>query len=93
VAQLEYDKAEDEQNKNIVKVNFYQIARHRGLSLSEDAKNDVKQVLADNLNSPAFVMCCNLILGTVTREMISRCIADCGYDNVLQWPIMKLADT
>lgn len=94
VAQSGYNKAENEQNKNIAKVNFYQISRHRGQPLSDDIKNDVKQVLADNLNSPAFIMCCNLILGTATKEMISHCITDdCGYKNVLTWPIMKLADT
>lgn len=93
VAQLEYDKANNLQNKNIAKVNFYQIARHQGQVLSDNAKNDIKKVLADNLSSPAFVMCCNLILGTATKEMISLCVADCGYDNVLAWPIMKLANT
>lgn len=92
VAQLELDNANKEDARNIAKINYYQIARHRGIKLSDSAISDVKQILESNRHSAAFTMCCNLILGTANREMISQCISDFSSDNVLQWPILKLAN-
>ena len=65
---------------------------HRGKNLSNEAINDVKKILSDNQNSAGFIMCCNLILGTVTHEMIRRCVSERPHDNVLEWPIVRLAD-
>jgi len=90
-AQSACEMATDKQSRDISKVNFYQVARHRGVSLSEEAIRDVKQILTDNPNSPAFVMCCNLLLGAENHEMICRAVSDDSYKNVLEWPIIKLA--
>ena len=92
IAQLNYDNAEDGQDKNVATVNFYQVVRHSGLSLSDQGIRDIKEILEDNINSSGFVMCCNILLGTVTYEMISRCIRDYGRKNVAFWPIMRLID-
>lgn len=89
-AQHEYDVANTKSNKDVAKINFYQITRHRGLSLSEAAVTDVKTVLSDNQNDAAFVLCCNLILGSATYQMLMQCIAERGWDNVMDWPIVRL---
>ncbi len=77
--------------KDVAKVNYYQIARHRRMTLSDEAKSDVRGILANNTNSAAFRMCCHLLLGSVTQEMIRDCIRQRGSDDVLRWPIMRLA--
>ena len=92
LALSEFNNAKGGGNENVAKVNFYQIAMHRGKGLSNEAINDVKKILSDNQNSTAFIMCCNLILGTVTHEMIRRCVSERPQDNVLEWPIVRLAD-
>jgi len=89
LAQSTFDKAEDEGSKDISKVNFYQIAKHRGKNLSDEAAQDLRQVLKRNQESSAFVMCCNLILGTATPNMIRDCLSQ----DVLHWPILRLANS
>lgn len=92
VAQREYDIAENDDSKNVAKVNFYQVTRHRGISLSEEAVKDIITVLNYNKNSSRYVMCCNLLLGTATHEMVRKCITEYGYENILDWPIIRLYD-
>ncbi len=92
IAQLNYDNAENGQAKNVATVNFYQVVRHRGLSLSDQGIRDIKEILENNINSSDFVMCCNILLGTVTYKMMSECMRDHGRTKVASWPIMRLVD-
>lgn len=84
-----FDNAEGV-SKDVAKVNFYQVALHRGKNLSEEAKNDIRRVLEHHSDSAAFRMCCHILLGSVTREMIRDCLAEGKYADPLRWPIMRL---
>lgn len=88
-AQAIFDSEEGD-GKDVAKVNYYQIALHRGHRLSQEAKDDVRSLLAAHPNSVAYRMCCNILLGTVTRKMISECIREEKYLDVLRWPIIRL---
>jgi hypothetical protein len=90
LAELVLDGSEGS-NKDVAKVNFYQIARHRNISFDDKAEADVQAVLVNNLGSASFIMCCHLLLGTVTPQMIVNCIQQAGYADVLEWPVMRLA--
>ena len=92
IAQQVFDHGQGEASREVAKVNFYQVARHQGKTLSDTAVADIRQLLDNNRNSPAFVMCCHLLLGTATQEMVQRCVADYQSEDVLQWPIIKLAN-
>jgi Second Messenger Oligonucleotide or Dinucleotide Synthetase domain len=85
-----FNNQENPTDKDIAKINYYQIALHRGIGLADDAVEYIKKILAKHQENSAFVMCCNLLLGTVTHEMIRRCLRH-GYDKPMEWPIMKLA--
>jgi len=91
IALTYFNNADDEGQRDIAKVNYYQISRHRGIPFSIDAIKDIKDVLARNIASPSFVMCCNLLLGSETQEMISKCMNESFISNVLEWPIMRLS--
>ena len=82
--------SENGDGKDVAKVNYYQIALHRGLTLSQEAKDDVRDLLAAHPNSAAYRMCCNILLSTVTRDMVRECIREGTYRDVLRWPIMRL---
>jgi len=92
IAEKNYNKAEDGMHKDIAKINYYQISRHRGRSFSKEARNDIKDVLRRNNNTASFVLCCNLLLGTATQDMIRNCMAEFNYENILEWPILRLYD-
>jgi len=91
LAQSSYDLAYDDANKDVAKINFYQIYRHRGFTLSQKVVEDIEATMSKNSGSSAFKMCGNILLGTVTKEMIQNCVASGLYHDVLSWPIMKLA--
>lgn len=91
IAQSSYDLAHNDADKDVAKINFYQIYRHRGFTLSQKVVEDIKSTMSKNSGSSAFIMCGNILLGTVTKEMIQDCIASGSYHDVLSWPIMKLA--
>jgi len=86
-----FRNAEDKDSVDIAKINFYQVAIHRGKGLSHDAIEDVRQLLTKRSDSAAFVLCCNLLMGSVTNRMIRDGLNESGYSNVLQWPILRLA--
>lgn len=86
-----FNNQNSEHSKEVAKINYYQIAKHRGLALSEEAIKDIKDILLKHQNDSAFVMCCNLLLGTETSEMVRRCLSHPNYINVIEWPILKLA--
>jgi len=87
-----YQKANDGENKDVAKVNYYQISRHRGRSFTKEERNDIEDVLRRNINSTSFVLCCNLLLGSATHEMIKNCMTDFNYESILEWPILRLFD-
>ena len=91
IAQSIYDQAEAGDSKDVAAVNFYQIARHRGIALAAAARADVHAIMARHPNSAAYRMCGNLLLGTATRAMISECLQQGAYFDVLSWPILRLA--
>ena len=91
-AQNEYDVADTQDNKDVAIVNFYQVVRHRGIPLGDKAIQDVNGVLERHQNSSRYVMCCHLLLGTATYDMVRQCIADEGDENILSWPIIRLFD-
>lgn len=93
VAQSELDNGR--YSKDIAKINFYQILKHKNGFLSERTIQDVKIILSNNSGSPAFIMCCNILLGSETKDMIKRCIA-LSFDTTLpplDWPIVRLVDS
>ncbi|PHR13189.1 MAG: hypothetical protein COA40_06745 [Aequorivita sp.] len=90
LAERYYQKADEGESKDVAKVNYYQIARHRGKSFSEETRADIVEVLRRNSNSPSFVLCCNLLLGSATQQMIKDCMKDFTSENILEWPILRL---
>jgi hypothetical protein len=95
VALSEVEIAKNTYNLNVTKINYYQIAKHRGGSFAESAIKDIQQILSDKQDSAAYVMCCNLLLGKVTHEMIRSALIESQHDgqyaNILEWPIIRLA--
>lgn len=91
LAQSSYGLANNNADKDVAKINFYQIYRHRGFTLSQKVVEDIEATMSKNSGSSAFKMCGNILLGTVTKEMIQNCIASGLYHDVISWPIMKLA--
>lgn len=92
MAQKNFDFSKDVSAKDIAKINFYQIPKHRGSNLSEKAITDIKSIIERHPEGSAFIFCGNLLLGSATATMLKNCITDYGDDDVLDWPIIKLAD-
>ncbi|PSG88196.1 nucleotidyltransferase domain-containing protein [Aurantibacter aestuarii] len=90
LAKSYYFKADEGESKDVAKVNYYQITKHRGRTFSIEARKDIEDVLRRNNNSASFVLCCNLLLGSATQEMIKNCMAEFNYENILEWPILRL---
>lgn len=90
LAERYYHKADEGESKDVAKVNYYQIARHRGKSFSDEARADILDVLRRNRDSASFVLCCNLLLGSATQDMIRACMKEFNYENILEWPILRL---
>jgi hypothetical protein len=90
LAQSYYDKAVEGDSKDVAKVNYYQISRHRGRTFSQEARTDIEDVLRRNRGSASFVLCCNLLLGSATQQMIKNCMVEFNYENILEWPILRL---
>ncbi|QAA80556.1 nucleotidyltransferase [Aequorivita sp. H23M31] len=90
LAKSYYSKADEGESKDIAKVNYYQIFRHKGHIFSQEARNDIEDVLRRNKDSSSFVLCCNLLLGSATQDMIKNCMAEFNYENILEWPILRL---
>lgn len=87
-----YQKLEEGESKDVAKVNYYQISRHRGLSFSKEVKDDINSVLRKNNDSPSFTLCCNLLLGAANQQMIRNCMSQFNLENILEWPILRLYD-
>lgn len=91
-AKQNYDFSTDDEGKDVAKINYYQVARHQNIELSDEAIADVEATMAKHRDSAAFRMCGHLLLGTATKQMIFDCI-ESGYNgDVLDWPILRLAD-
>ncbi|PQB08959.1 hypothetical protein BST83_00995 [Polaribacter filamentus] len=90
LAERYYHKANEGESKDVAKVNYYQIARHRGKSFSDEARTDILNVLKRNSDSASFVLCCNLLLGSASQKMIRDCMKYNNYENILEWPILRL---
>lgn len=91
IAQVNFDIAADCSEKDVAKINYYQVSRHRGATLSQSAIDDIQATMSKNSGSSAFKMCGNLLLGTATKEMVQDCKNSGLYKDVLKWPILKLA--
>lgn len=71
-------------------VNYYQVKLHYGASLTEDEVGHIRQILRNQGSVPAFVLCCNILLGMATPAMLRDTIlSNYGYD-ILSWPILRL---
>ena len=90
IAQASFDSANNDTDRDVAKINLYQVYGHRGIALSQPIIEDIKATIFKNSESSAFKLCGNLLLGTATKEMVDACIASGLYDDVLSWPIMKL---
>jgi len=77
-------------SKDVAWVNYYQVKIHSGTGLSDHDKTHVRDILRNRSSDPAFVLCCNLLLGSATAPMLQKCIRSRGED-VLSWPITRLA--
>lgn len=90
LALAHFQNTEEGENKDIAKVNYYQIAGHQGRSFSKEAREDILGVLRRHHDSPSFILCCNLLLGTATQVMIRNCMNHFQSENILEWPILRL---
>lgn len=86
----EYIYSSEQGSKDVASINFYQIALHRGMSLSQEAIDDIGEILSRNQTSPDFILCCNILLNSVTREMIEKCLKRSSLNDQLSWPIFRL---
>lgn len=77
-------------SKDIAWVNYYQVKVHSGTGLSDQETTHVRNILRNQSSDPAFVMCCNFLLGSGTASMLQECIRRRGED-ALSWPITRLA--
>ncbi|MBJ7881863.1 nucleotidyltransferase domain-containing protein [Gelidibacter salicanalis] len=89
-AQSYYHTAPDQIHKDIALVNFYQIVRHRNIPMSDKAEIQIVEVLNRNKESKVFELCCKLLLGKANQQMIRNAIKEYPYENILEWPIMRL---
>jgi len=77
--------------EGVAKINYYQVARHRGISLASDAIADVHTIMSENSYDSGYILCGNLLLGSATKKMLQDCMDSSYGDDTLTWPIMKLA--
>lgn len=94
ILQIAWENVEsesDNKDKDIAYINYYQTKLHSGRSLSGDERLHIQRILQNRSGTPAFVLCCNLLLGTATHEMLKNCIrSGGGFENILSWPIIRL---
>ena len=94
IRQIARDNIQGETNgkdKDIAYINYYQTKIHSGTNLSGEERQHVKRILENYSDSPAFVLCCNLLLGSATQEMLKSSMrSDWGFGNILSWPILRL---
>lgn len=83
-------ESELDSSKDVAWVNYYQVKIHSGTGLSDQNKTHVRNILRNRSSSPAFVLCCNLLLDSATAPMLQECIGSSG-EEVLSWPITRLA--
>ncbi|MEX2364072.1 MAG: nucleotidyltransferase [Balneolaceae bacterium] len=78
------------EGKDVAYINYYQVKAHSGLGLTEQEKSHIRNIITKHNNDAAFIFCGNILLGTVTTNMLQKCIDQRGKD-VLAWPITRLA--
>lgn len=78
-------------SKDVAWVNLYQVKIHSGEGLSEEDRTHIRSILNRHSTDADFVYCCNLLLGTATATMLRDSVSATGED-VLRWPITRLAD-
>ena len=84
------NETEGSEGKDIAWVNYYQTRIHSGSGIDSADKQHIRSILASR-NSPAFTYCCNLLLGSATAHMLQECMKSYDSNDVLDWPINKLA--
>lgn len=79
------------ENKAVAFINYYQIKLHSGSALTQDDVLHVRQILIQHSSTPAFVLCCNLLLGTATSTMLKdTIISRYSGGDILSWPILRI---
>jgi len=79
------------EHKNVAWVNYYQVKIHSGVGLTADDKAHIRNILHNHSSCSAFVLCCNLLLGTANNQMLRECVKNRNFSEVLGWPIIRLA--
>lgn len=92
VAQKNFDFSNGSEDEDVSRVNFYQIARHQGSNFRDNALADIKRILAKHPYRADFKLCCNLLLGSATKQMIIECMNSNLGESILDWPILRLAN-
>lgn len=87
-----FHNTNDAVSKDIARVNYYQISLHQGRRLSFDARADIERVLDRRSDSPAFVLCCNILLERAVPEMLESCVKTSHGADAASWPILRLTD-
>ncbi len=90
IAKKNVDQSQDEIVKDIAWVNFYQVLIHSGNGISDAGKSHIKSIITKYETRPDFKLCCNLLLGSASNTMLRECIKSRD-DDVLSWPIIRLA--
>lgn len=93
LAQKNFDQSKEGTSKEVARINFYQVSRHQGRGFADSAEADIRRILSEQSASAAFVLCCNLLLGSATHQMVRSAISGDTYPDVLRWPILRLADS
>jgi hypothetical protein len=91
IAMRNVKESTEGESREIARVNYYQTILHQGRVLSNSYKQDIHRILAEYPLESNFVFCGNLLLGTATRKMLQECIQYYGRNNVMEWPIVRLA--
>jgi hypothetical protein len=78
-------------DKDIAYINYYQALRHKGDGLNAEQTEHIKRILDRRGSTPAFVLCCNLLLGSASQNMLKQSLRSGWASNdILSWPILRL---
>jgi len=78
------------ESKDIAWINYYQVRLHAGYGLSADYQDHIRRIKEKRGLDSAFMLCCSLLLGEATVQMLRNCVQKRGNDT-LGWPILRLA--
>ena len=84
------DDQDGTESKDIAWINYYQVRLHAGYGLSADYQDHIRRIREERGLDRAFMLCCSLLLGEATVQMLGDCIRQREGDTV-SWPILRLA--